>query len=510
MSHAHPHDPPQSDAAGAPTCRHLVRWGFIYGGILVFLMLIQLPRLADWAFFSFYDPGTALKGDLLISHGMRPAIDFGYTHGLATLIFAHIGFALLGRTAWAFLAMTAFLELLMGLAIARFAMQMNIRGGPRTFLICALPVAIMPCYLTLTHPLEALLLLWAIAEQAGGHRQRALAICTACLFVKPSMAYVLGFFLVVLTLRTVGIRKGAVRRLWREFWPAMAVMAGMSLLCAGVFGLRSLLLTIVPITGMKTYHDTHFGFLLGSGVHFWSPVGHSAAYYLITPAGIWLFCAGVTIVLTLGYFSPPARRVRSSLHAPQRETAVCIGLMLLAFLLGFYGWVKSWEYYAYLPVLFTAVWLTAIKVKRRWLAAICVFAVLSQSTHAVLSVWSWSGKLHNRQTGGLWIYPIQYQDWQAVQKATGGKRTLVLSNGFLLWMPPHWHMPQSWFPEPGIPTPLEFKHINNEILAARRVVTWNAYGRKDVWNNPAVAQAKARFKKVWTGNYFTVWARHKR
>ena len=505
MSHAHPYHPSPSDAAGAPAGRQWVRWGFIYGGILIGLMVIQLPRLADWAFFSFYDPGTALKGDALISMGMKPAIDFGYTHGLATLIIAHIGFAILGRTAWAFLAMTAFLELLMGMAIARFAAAMQLESWPRIFLICALPVAIMPCYLTLTHPLEALLLLWAIAEQASGKRRRALAICTACLFVKPSMGYVYGLFLVIFTLWDVLRKKGGVALLWKETWPAMAAGVGMGLLTAGVFGIRSLVLTILPLTGMKTYQDTHFGFLLGSGMDFWSPFRHSAGYYFITPAGIWLLCAGITIVLTLR-FLPQLRR---GLPDCRTETCVSMGLMLLAFLLGFYGWVKSWEYYAYLPILFLAAWLATVKISRRWLAALCALAILSQSTHAVLSVWSWTGKLQNRETGGLWIYPIQYQDWQAVQKATQGKRTLVLSNGFMLWMPQNWHMPLSWFPEPGIPTPLELGRIGHEILLARRVVTWNTYGNKNVWNNPAMAAEKARFKKVWSGNYFTVWARRK-
>lgn len=478
-------------------------WGLVYGGILIALMLIQLPRVADWALFSFFDPGTAIKGDVLISMGMKPAIDFGYTHGLATLIFAHIGFAILGRTPWAYLAMTAFLELLMGMAIARFAAAMKLKSWPRVFLICALPVAIMPCYLTLTHPLEALLLLWAIAEQTAGNRRRALAICTACLFVKPSMGYVYGLFLVIFTLWDVLRQRGGVALLWKQTWPAMATGVAMSLLTAGVFGVRSVMLTILPLTGMKTYHDTHFGFLLGSGIDFWSPFRHSAAYYFITPAGIWLLCAGITILLTLCLL-PGFRR---GLPDCRTETCVSIGLMLLAFLLGFYGWVKSWEYYAYLPILFMAAWLAKAKINRRWLAALCMLAILSQSTHVVLSLWSWTGKLHNRQTGGLWIFPIQYQDWQAVQKATAGKPTLVLSNGFLFWIPPNWHMPLSWFPEPGIPTGREMARIRRQIHSARRVVTWNAYGPLDVWNNPALAAEKARFKQNWSGNYFTVWTR---
>ncbi len=469
-------------------------------------MAIELPRLADWAFFSFYDPGTALKGDVLVSMGMKPGIDFGYTHGLATLIFAHIGFALLGRTVWAYLAMTAFLEMLMGMALARFAAAMGLRSWPLIFLLCALPVAIMPCYLTLTHPLEALLLMWAIGEEAAGRRSVALAICTACLFVKPSMGYVYGLLLVLWTLWDFRRRHEGISGLWRRTWPALTTAVAMSLLTAGVFGWRSLLLTILPLTGMKTYHDTHFGFFLGSGLDFWSPLKHDPAYYIITPAGIWLLCAALTIWWVLRLLP----RLRRGLPEAQVETLVSIGLMLLAFLIGFYGWVKSWEYYAYLPILFVATWLAMAKTSRRLVAGLCVLALLSQSTHAVLSLWSWTGKLRNRQTGGLWIYPIQYQDWQSVCAETRGKKTLVLSNGYLVWMPPNWHMPLSWFPEPGIPTRREMARIKAAADGARRVVTWNEYEALSVWNNPAMRANKADFKKVWHSHYFTVWAkRHK-
>ena len=102
----------------------LRRFWMLGAGLAILLLLLQLwqlPRIAGWTFFSFFDPGTALKGDWLISVGMKPAIDFGYTHGLASLVIAHWGFAVLGRTPAAFLIMTSVMEVLMALAIARFA-----------------------------------------------------------------------------------------------------------------------------------------------------------------------------------------------------------------------------------------------------------------------------------------------------------------------------------------------------------------------------------------------------
>ncbi len=50
--------------------------------------ILRLPtwRSADWGQFAFYDPGTVLKGDMLLSKGYVPTVDFGYTHGLLSLL----------------------------------------------------------------------------------------------------------------------------------------------------------------------------------------------------------------------------------------------------------------------------------------------------------------------------------------------------------------------------------------------------------------------------------------
>lgn len=66
-------------------------------GVLILVQIFELPKIADWSLFAFYDPGTAFKGDVLISAGLKPGIDFGYTHGLASLIFAHWALKFFGR-----------------------------------------------------------------------------------------------------------------------------------------------------------------------------------------------------------------------------------------------------------------------------------------------------------------------------------------------------------------------------------------------------------------------------
>lgn len=489
--------------------------------VLVLLQILQLPRIAGWTFFSFYDPGTALKGDLLISMGMKPAIDFGYTHGLASLMVAHWGFAILGRTAGTFLVMTSVMEVLMALAIARFALAMRLSRPALWFLFLALPVAIMPCYLTLTHPLEALLLLWAIAEQAAGRRERALAICTACLFVKPSMAYVYGLLLVLWTLRDWHRGERSMNDLWNR--TAAAILTG--LLMAGAmiwrFGFTSLCLTIVPITGMRTYDDTHFGFFSGSGLRFWSPAYHPWYYYLVTPAGIWLVMSGMLLWVLLfrglsdksTLISGARKRTSGGLmsdfvHTPNRfmETALSIALMHIAFVLGFYGWKYSWEYYSYLPVLFAAVLISRCTMRQVQLAAaLGVLAMCGQARNAGIVWWSWQNKVRNQQTGYLWAYPEQFAQWQYVVRKVEGHRTLILSNGYLPWMPKGMSMPLSWFPEPGIPTAIEMRRLKHEAMEAHYIVARRGYGKYGLWVNPVFASVRRKFTMVWQGAYFSIW-----
>ncbi len=479
------------------------RWRLpaVIAGVLLALMLLQLPVIADWSSFAFYDPGTALKGDLLICMGFKPAVDFGYTHGLATLLFARAGFWLLGRTPWAFLIMTALLEICMALAIAAFARAMHIRGAARIFLFCALPLAVMPVYLTLTHPLEALLIMWAIAEQACGRRPRALAICTACLFVKPSMAYVYGFLLTVWTLWDWRHSGGGIADLFKRTWLATATAMVATVVTLLAFGPVSLARTIVPLTGMKTYHDTHFGFFAASGFAFWSPFIHGILYYFITPAGSYLACALATAAVGALLL---ARR-RRGLPSRRTQTLLSMAIMLGAFLFGFYGWPNSWQYYSYLPALFVAAALATAPRARPCIIAASVLVVLGQATNAGIAIGAWVVKARYQQTGGLWVYPRQYAAWKRVLAVTAGQPTLVMSNGYLPWMPPGMVMPLSWFPEPGIPTKIELRRVAKQALRAKYVVTWNAYGKMSLWNQRDFAAVRSRFFLLKKEKYFCVW-----
>ncbi len=260
---------------------------------------------------------------------------------------------LFGRTPAAFLILTFLTEVVMAWAIGRIlAATGAVKKGLLIFLV-ALPMAIMPAYLTLTHPLEAMFILLALAAQAEGKRSQRLALLTACVFVKPSMAYVYGFLLIALmVLRAIRSRAfGAlVKDLLPAFLTALFIFAGLTLW----MGAGPVLKTILPTTGANTYAASGFGFFAASGPRI---LDAAAAWsdYILSSVGVFIIAAiasGAGAMWAAAFLSN--RHSHASEAAPKLvaiELLFTVGVLHTTFLLAFYGWSGSWTYYSYLPVL---------------------------------------------------------------------------------------------------------------------------------------------------------------
>ena len=637
-----PATPRRGGATGDPPRRDQRRFYGLAAAAAVILMvsfLGQLPTSADWSDFAFWDPGSVLKANLLLARGFKPGIDFGYTHGLASLAVQSWGFAWLGRTAAAYLILTAGMELLMALAVARLAVAFDLTGPATLFLLAALPLAIVPCYPTLTHPLQALLLLWALAAQAQGRRSWALALMTAGVLVQPSMPYVYGFILVLWTLRAwwredlhpgparAQPQRGRHRRstlaLFQRTWAALATGVALAALLVWRFGGASLAATILPISGARTYRDYGFGFLSDGLRQFLFPAKAPWLYYLFTPAGLWgimsllvaaamaativsflvgrgtghggfsilsLVSRGKTMARTFGtgesaqlatdnvdlpeapgastmtFGGGPTRAsaLREMPGAPgvstttfgsldaRGETFLSLGAMHLLFALGFYGWRDSWQSYAYLPVVFTAVLISATGagarsplkappaippssphprrgdaggngrlvqgppprrvISRIGLGAalvLCVLAVLSQTSNFHRAWSGWQTKVRTRQTGYLWANRKQLVQWQQAIAVTQGRPTLALVFGYPPWRPPGMALPESWYPVAGIPTRRETARLKRQILRHRYILIWRLFRPHDPWHSAGFAPIRRRFTRIFQSRYFAVWRRRR-
>lgn len=506
-----------------PRGRPSRRWGLtlLFAAALLVSFFLQLPtwRVADWGQFAFYDPGTTLKGDMLLARGYVPTVDFGYTHGLLSLLYGRLGFAILGRSPVAFLVLTLLLEMVMAWAIARILVAAGISRKGVLVLLAALPMAIMPAYLTLTHPLEAMFILLGLAAQAEGRRSQALALATVCVFVKPSMAYVYGFVLLVIIVWNI-VRHtrvpmaerffSIVRQLALAGAVAAVLFTGLSL----YFGTGPVVHTLLPTTGAKTYAATGFGFFKASGRAFWLPP--SLAEFFTTPAFAFLVAAmasGVGAVwaawMLIRRPAVPATQVLSRQRA--WELLLTAGILHTAFLLGFYGWTGSWSYYSYLPALGLTLVAVLIPVRRdlRLAVSIALIVLLLVSHGSLVGTINkaWHDKSRSADAGNLWVYPDQFAEWQQALDATHGAKTLVMTNGFIPRLPPTASLPDAWFPEPGIPTNSELARIKAQVQASECVITWWEYRDFDVWNSPELKPLHADFRPIFTGKWFTVLQR---
>lgn len=465
--------------------------------------LTQLPVSYDFANFVFYDPGVSLRTDQLIAQGYLPSIDFGYPYGLLTLMIGRAFFALAGRTPAGYLLFMFLAESAIVWGMWRLAARWNWLAV--AFLIAAMPHAIIPVYVHLTHPLEAALIIHAIADIAIGRRKRALAIATACIFIKPVMTYGLGLILLIWMI----VRLVRQKKEWTTFIHALlpAVLTGVIciLTTTAYFGFAPLKNTLLPLMGAKSYQALDFG-LFGNGRSFWCPTLSSAAeyakYYLFTPAGFWV----VSTLLLAGF------GIRSLVNLFRRSTAkhetmVTIAACHFFFLFVFFGWPGSWTYYSYLLVVGIAFALTLYRVRPTLMILLILVAVMghTQTYKIALNAWQWAKR--SPETAGLWAHTDQRNDWIKARAIAGTRETFYLNNGCPEALFPNVRGPISFFLSPDSQTPQEFDHIRRQLEEAEVVVTFNQGPILDAWYWPEFTKQRAEFVDTWQGKYLTVHER---
>ncbi|HEY2157589.1 MAG TPA: hypothetical protein VGH33_18315, partial [Isosphaeraceae bacterium] len=273
-----------------------------YLGLTVLFVAMELaltaahaPKLLAWHYSAFGDAGANLTIEYLTQHGDRPGIDNGYIYGLLCLGFGHVWCGLVGLTPYASFAAWALGNVLMGWGMARFAY--HARVGPVG--LALMLVEIVPGKdQTFVYILEPVFLIHALAEQARGRREVALALVTACAFVKPSLASVYGLVLLVtIFARRIEAGRGDFLRRLRDLLPATAVGVLLLVVLGTHYGVPTLVRSLVPVHAAAIYRANRFGFFFGTGRGFWYFPGVMRNYYLGTPAGFWL--AG-SVVLVVG------------------------------------------------------------------------------------------------------------------------------------------------------------------------------------------------------------------
>ena len=381
--------------------------------------------------------------------------------------------------------------------------------------VVASPILIPPTFANLAHGMEAALLVFALAEQSRGHRDRALALATLAALCKPSMAYPAG--LVLLVWSAFDLRRGRgpfPLRIARELGPAVAVgLVGIGLLAA-TFGIEPLWRTLLPTGASEIYQASGFGFFRGEGRRFWMPEGAGWRHYLGTVRGFWVASA---LTLTVGGLAATVRRGRGSSGVRARvadESIATCALLHVTFVAFFYASEGSWVYYG--DILLLGLVGMAGRFRGRLGTATTVviagLALLPLRTYPREIGDQWRAADRSEATAGLWATPDLADEWAEVLDRTRGHRSALLSwagAGELLF-PDRFGSPTRLFLLPGLEDSPDVARTADLVARAEVIVVPFASSqgfRPFLMSCPSLRSAIGDARPVFRGRGIEVYRR---
>ena len=466
--------------------------------------LANLPTWLDFPGFAFGDLGASLTIQDLVARGYRPGVDFAHHYGLLPIAFGRLWFGLIGPSPLAFYLAMGLFETWMAWNLARVARFRCVGLAGSTLLAVGLPFFVQSCYPNLAHGLEAALLCQALAEQARGRRGVALALATLAVLAKPSLG--LAYGLVLLSLILISLRG---RWSWRAVFgfdalgPALVAGVVTIAVLASLYGVPSVVRTILPMAGMATYRAGGFGFFFGSGRDFWRPKGVGLCYYLGTVAGFWL--AGSLTLAAAALFAI-ARRLRSREIDPFLVTCAAVHAI---FVFELFGHSNTWVYGSYVLGAGLAVLPTIGRNWRRWTWILIGLAMLGWRTPLNAPVSHWRTQIRSPETAGLWCDPRERDEWSEVRSMLKGQDQVAVlaTSGCSERLYPDFTPAEGVFHVPGLENEPEVARKARQLAASNWVVVPKYLGNERLTRWPNFAAALSQFDVVHDGTYYRIYRR---
>jgi hypothetical protein len=492
-------------AIGRPTCFDIRALTALLLLEVLVLSLVQLPLSLSWESFAFMDPGANLAVQTLLDRGLVPTVDFGYIYGLLPLLIGRLWFSVLGLTPFAYAAAMLVVDLLIAWGLARCLSALKAGLTGVALVVIAMPWAALASYINLAHGIEAILICHALADHSLGRRSRALALLTACLLVKPSMAYVYGLLLVLLIVRDEAPR--GIRGVVRALAPSAATGLVLLLVCGCWFGVKPLVNSLLPLAGAANYRYMNYGFFRGTGRRFWLPDNVWPAFYLVTPAGHYL-------VGTVALFGAAIAAFLRQVHSPsdtkdyRDEAIACCGVMQLIFLTAFYADFMSWTYYYYILI----IGLVGVSARGRRAAALVLLIALAALVGDKYQFsWiksHWVTTHRTAEMAGLWTSEDDREEWHRVLETIIGPNVSVLStNGEgLTTILPGFAPAETMFLVPGIPLESDLRRKLDQVASANFVLIRNHTTNRpflDLW--PEFRAALDGCELVLSSTQYTIY-----
>jgi len=494
----------------------------LFAAEVLALSAFDLPGALRFEYVAFEDLGGTLVVQQLLDEGLRPAVDFYYPYGLLPLLVGRAWFGLVGRAPTASYAAIVGCNLLVAWALARFAAAVRVAPIGIAVLVAAMPQAFRISHLNLTHGMEAALLCHALAEHARGRRGAALALLTACAFVKPTMAYVYGFLLAAFLARDLWRRRPARPADWvRGFAPAAIVGVALGGLLVAVFGIGPVREIQVPARGGLSYKIMQYGFFHGRGGDFLRVPNVRLGYYLGTFAGFWV---AVTLAVIAGGLAASWRLATTRAPAPglprdggagpggpRDEVIACCALLHVAFVCLFFGLSWDWVSYFIIPLLGLAA---MVGRGRAWTIAgalLVLMAAIGHRSWAGEHLRSWRALAPSAATAGLWAEPEVRDEWARVVERTRGRGPLLVKlSGCGEMLFDGFSGTGSWYLHPwlveALAPPAEIDRVAARIEAAASVVVVRREG-EEITEVPRFRNALGGCRRVLQARHFDVYFR---
>lgn len=375
--------------------------------------------------FAIFDSGGELAIQDLVRRGYQPGIDFGYLYGLLPLLIGRGWYALAGLSATAFRIQVMACMMLTVWGLARFASCRRVGIVGLALIVVAIPDLALVTYIGLVQSLEQALLVNALAEQARGRRGTALALLTACCFVKPSLAAVQG--LVVLIAIAVRTRRDDYSASIRTLAPACVIAVLITGALLTTFGIVPVSRTILPQTGMAVYRLGGFGFFRGIGRDFWALPHAQLRDYFRYELGFWML--GTTFLIW-GALDAAWRILRQALNADQSiNDEICLSCVAthIGFIVLIFGHRGTWFYSLPMLILGLAVLAARGWWYRSFLWGLVVLLLISDRSKAVDLIQRWKTENPSPITLNLWANPQERAEWSQALELTRGEQPVLLA-----------------------------------------------------------------------------------
>ncbi len=472
---------------------------------------LRLPETMAFDSYAFCDNGANLTLQYLVSHGLRPTIDFGYHYGLLPILAGRVWFEIAGRTPIAYQAFTVACDLVIASAIARIAAILRFGATSLALTAITLGFAVRASYPSLAHGLEAALLSCALAEQSAGKHRRALVFASTAVFAKPSMGYVYSVLLIGLACRNLR-GESLVTRATRVIAPAAVTSTVIAAILMAPCGPGALIHTVLPLEGAAAYRVLHYGFFSESGRQFWDPRGLPWLFYLLDFSGFWtvgtlfLISSGVAAIFYL-----TTRADHLGLEARRNEIIATCAVLHVAFIALFFGNQWSWIYYAYFLTIGVAAAASASAIQRRVTMGLCVMGIMAWTDVAFWERRWWQTRERNAVTAGLWASSGEREEWQRVLDTVKSQRAVILdTKGAIELIVPGFEKPVSLYLDPGLMLPADMQRKVEQISESQMVVVPANIGIEACRGIPAAPEfetALKSFEPRMRGKFFDVYRR---